>query len=302
MPNEYDAGRKRGTVFPDEKIAKKNRERNSVDYVSFPLDLGVHSFVMNFVKFGLAFDATPKEDIIASVALPLPGSGMTDKSGLKYNQDELGLVGGSAAGVVGAIADAAGGGSGQLSAGQGASGGEGGLLDIAKTVIQGGAAGARKAIDEVGMGLGGATDLAFGNTLNPHVVLLFKNVDLKTFTLNWKLAPQSRDESQQLKYLIRLIQQMSHPEQNTAGNSGNFFLNYPNQVDIYYAGVQENLHYFKRCAITSIEVNYQPEGDNLLFAQTAAPARVDLTLGFQETEIWTADDYIDVGTRRTGEG
>ena len=61
--------------------------------------------------------------------------------------------------------------------------------------------------------------------------------------------------------------------------------------DLFYLGVNENLHYFKRCAITAMEVNYQGEGQNLLFADSGAPVRVDLSLTFQETEIWTAEDY-----------
>ena len=102
-----------------------------------------------------------------------------------------------------------------------------------------------------------------------------------------------KQETERLKQIIRLIQSQAHPRQKSDGNTSNFFLNYPSQVDLYYAGVQENLHYFKRAAITDVEVNYQPEGDNLLFAETAAPTRIDLTLGFQETEIWTAEDYDD---------
>jgi len=289
-----EAGRKnRGTVFPDEAIAKKTRENTSVGFYAFPNDLGPHSFVMNFVKFKMGYQSSPDDTIVASVALPLPGTGIVDKSGVKYNQDELGVVGGAIAGSVSriksAITD-----DGQLAvAGDVGSGDNGGLMELLKTGIQASAATGRAAINELGQGFGAAADQAFGNVVNPHVVLLFKNVDLKTFSLQWKLAPANENESKRLKAIIRLIQKMSHPEQKSAGNSANFFLNYPNQVDLFYAGVGQNIHFFKRAAITDIEVNYQPEGDNLLFAGTAAPTRIDLTLGFQETEIWTAEDYDD---------
>ena len=289
------AGRKnRGTVFPDEEIAKKTRENTSVGFYSFPNDLGAHSFVMNFVKFKMGYVSSPDDTIVASIALPLPGTGIVDKSAVKYNQDELGVVGGAIAGAVSriksSITD-----EGQLAQSSlGAPAGDnGGLMDMLKAGIEGTAAAGRVAINELGQGFGAAADQAFGNVVNPHVVLLFKNVDLKTFSLQWKLAPANVDESRKLKAIIRLIQKMSHPEQKSAGNSANFFLNYPNQVDLYYAGVGQNIHFFKRAAITDVEVNYQPEGDNLLFAGTAAPTRIDLTLGFQETEIWTAEDYDD---------
>ena len=297
------AGRKnRGTVFPDEQIAKKTRENTSVGFYAFPNDLGAHSFVMNFVKFKMGYQSSPDDTVVSSIALPLPGTGIVDKSAVKYNQDELGVVGGAIAGAVSriksAITD-----DGQLSvAGDVGSGDNAGLMELLKTGIQGTAAAGRVAINELGQGFGAAADQAFGNVVNPHVVLLFKNVDLKTFSLQWKLAPANVDESRKLKAIIRLIQKMSHPEQKSAGNSANFFLNYPNQVDLYYAGVGQNIHFFKRAAITDVEVNYQPEGDNLLFAGTGAPTRIDLTLGFQETEIWTAEDYDDkneLGTAKT---
>lgn len=291
---DFVAGRtNRGTTFPDEAIAKKTRENTQVGFFSYPNDLGPHSFIMNFVKFKMGYQSSPTDDIIASIALPLPGQGIVDKSAVKYNQDELGVVGGAIAGAVSKIKTAVDN-KGNLAVGNVSGGEEGsGMMDLLKASIQGTAATGRAAINELGQGFGAAADQAFGNVVNPHVVLLFKNVDLKTFSLQWKLAPSNPSESKRLRSLIRLIQKMSHPEQKSEGNSANFFLNYPNQVDIYYAGVQENLHYFKRCAITDVEVNYQPEGDNLFFAGTGAPTRIDLTLGFQETEIWTAEDYAD---------
>ena len=41
-----------------------------------------------------------------------------------------------------------------------------------------------------------------------------------------------------------------------------------------------------------MDVNYQPEGENMFFAGTKAPTRIDLSLSFQETEIWSAEDYM----------
>ena len=98
------AGRKnRGTTFPDEAIAKKTRENTHVGFYSYPNDLGTHSFIMNFVKFKMGYQSSPTDDIIASIAFPLPGQGIVDKSAVKYNQDELGVVGGAIAGAVSKI-------------------------------------------------------------------------------------------------------------------------------------------------------------------------------------------------------
>jgi hypothetical protein len=277
----YKAGAKQtGTVKPTAAMDKA-RSANKINFMQFPTDLGVHQFVMNFVKFKMGgVQDAPNTNVVASLALPLPGAGITDKSGVKYNQDELGIVGGSLTGAVSGAVDAFGGDAEKPTS-----------MDGLKALVEGGSAAGRTLANQFGQGVGAAADQIFGNVVNPHIVLLFKNVDLKTFTLTWKLSPASEQESRILRAMITKLNQLSHPEQKSEGNSANFFLNYPHQCDLFYLGVNENLHYFKRCAITAMEVNYQGEGQNLLFADSGAPVRVDLSLTFQETEIWTAEDY-----------
>lgn len=278
-----------GTVFPENKIRKVTEENRSVAQMSFPRDIGAHQFVMNFIEYSINGDVA-SNSMKDSIALPLPGTGIVDKIGVKYNEGELGLIGGAAAGAGAEIGAA-------VSTLQ--SGGEVEMpkaIDAAKTFLEGGAAGARGLLKNV-EGAGGAADLLIGNVVNPHVVLLFQHVGLKQFNFKWKLAPRGEDESTNLKRIINKLMQHSHPAQKSEGNTSNFFLNYPDQVDLYYAGVNENLHYFKRCAITSMEVDYAPEGNNLLFAKTGAPATVDLSIGFQEIDIWTREDYEEIAER-----
>lgn len=278
-----------GTVFPENKIRKVTEDNRSVAQMSFPRDIGAHQFVMNFVEYSLNGDVA-ENSMKDSIALPLPGSGIVDKIGVKYNEGELGLIGGAALGAASDVGEA-------IETIQ--SGGDVAMPDgtsAAKTFLEGGAAIARNALKAV-EGAGGAADLAIGNVINPHVVLLFQSVGLKQFQFKWKLSPRNETESSDLKKIINKLMQHSHPAQNSPGNTSNFFLNYPDQVDLYYAGVNENLHYFKRCAITSMEVDYAPEGNNLLFAKTGAPSVVDLSIGFQEIDIWTREDFEEVAER-----
>ncbi len=278
-----------GTIFPENKIRKVTQENRSVAQMSFPRDIGAHQFVMNFIEYSINGDVA-SNSMKDSIALPLPGTGIVDKIGVKYNEGELGLIGGAAAGAGAEIGAA-------VSTLQ--SGGEVEMpkaIDAAKTFVEGGAAGARGLLKNV-EGAGGAADLLIGNVVNPHVVLLFQHVGLKQFNFKWKLAPRGEDESTNLKRIINKLMQHSHPAQKSEGNTSNFFLNYPDQVDLYYAGFNDNLHYFKRCAITSMEVDYAPEGNNLLFAKTGAPATVDLSIGFQEIDIWTREDFEEIAER-----
>ena len=278
-----------GKVFPENKIRKVTEGNRSVAQISFPRDIGAHQFVMNFVEYSINGDQA-SNTMKDSIALPLPGSGIVDKIGVKYNEGELGLIGGAAIGAGSGIAEAVS----TMQSGKDVPMPSG--IDVAKNFLEGGAAGVRGLLKNI-EGAGGAADLLIGNVVNPHVVLLFQNVGLKQFNCKLKLAPRGEEESTLLKKILNKLMQHSHPAQQSEGNSSNFFLNYPDQVDLYYAGVNENLHYFKRCAITSMEVDYAPEGNNLLFAKTGAPASVDLSIGFQEVDIWTREDFEEVSER-----
>jgi len=280
-----EIGRKRkGPLNAAEKIRRNLDENRLVGVMSFPADLGVHSFLMNFVDYNFNGDSA-NEQTTLSVALPLPGSGITDAAALSYNETALGTVGASLTSVGGELVNKL-----QNAGNETGDSEQPEKVDytkLAASTIQLGGAIARE-LNPV-QSLKNASDLALGNVTNPHVALLFQQVGLKKFTLNWKLAPQSEEESRTLKDIIKSLQKAIHPSFVTSEN--NFYLKYPNQVDCFYQGSGDFLHFFKRAAVTEFSANYQPEGGNLLMAGTGAPAVIDLTMGFQEVEIWTSEDY-----------
>lgn len=278
-----ETGRKRtGPRTAAEKIDRAKAKENGATVVNFPDDLGSHSFLMNFLEYSFDGDSGSAATTL-SVAFPLPGSGIVDQAAVQYNATDTGPLGSALASVAG-----------EAISKFGNAGSEVGDTENAKKVDY-------EALTKDILGLGGAivrdqlpavaknaADLSSGTAVNPHIALLFQAVGLKTFNLTWKFAPRTQSESESLKGIIKAIQKAIHPEFETAEN--NFFLKYPNQVDCFYQGVQDYLHYFKRAAVTQFQVNYQPEGGNVLY-QGGAPAFVELTMGFQEVEIWTAEDY-----------
>lgn len=264
-------------------ITAKQAIDNSVDAespkgVTFPPDLAAHQFVMNFVKYSFDPDGSTTENSTGTIAFPIPTSGVVDKTGISYNATELGVLGATTASSAGVVAGAF----------SGAGNTEGRKLDyegIIKDLFSGGAAFARESIPGQ---FGDALSVGLGNIANPHIALLFKGMQLKTFSFTWKFAPRTQAESDTLKTIIKDIRKKIHPKYTQAGN--NFFLNFPDEVDLYYAGSGDYLHYFKRAAVTDMEVNYQPDGTAFM-ANGGAPAFVEITMSFQETEIWTAEDY-----------
>ena len=94
-----------GTIFPENKIRKVTQENRSVAQMSFPRDIGAHQFVMNFIEYSVNGDEA-SNTMKDSIALPLPGSGIVDSIGVKYNEGELGLIGGAALGGGAEVASA----------------------------------------------------------------------------------------------------------------------------------------------------------------------------------------------------
>ena len=278
--------KKLGARTPDQIISNKTGEMK-VDIATFPANLAGHQFVMNFVKYQFDPDASASNDTTLSVAFPIPQSGIIDKSDLKFNAAEMGTLGAGLASVGGKLKE--------TFDSLGTAGAEQKpVLDyksITKDAVAAGTAIARNMSPEP---LKNAASLVLGNVSNPHVALLFEGVGLKTFNFMWRFSPDSEAESVRLTTIINQIKEATHPKFTSSGKDGNnFFLGFPDQVDLYYLGSQNHLHYFKRCGVTSVEVNYQPEGTS--FFAGGAPVFIELSMGFQETEIWTSEDFAQSG-------
>ena len=278
--------KKLGARTPDQIINNKTGE-SKVDIETYPAKLAGHQFVMNFVKYEFDPDAAASNDTTLSVAFPIPVSGVVDKTELKYNASEMGTMGAGIASIGGKLKETF------DSLGTAAAESKP-VIDyqaVTRDAVAAGAAVARNMAPEP---LKQGASLALGNVSNPHVALLFEGVGLKTFTFGWKFSPDSQEESVRLTRILNRIKEVTHPKFTASGKNGNnFFLDFPNQVDLYYLGSQDHLHYFKRCSVTSVEVNYQSEQTS--FFAGGAPTVIELTMGFQETEIWTADDYAQSG-------
>jgi hypothetical protein len=272
-------GRTRGGArTPKMIINQKKSSLNKTELLAFPSDLGTHQFLMQFVKYNFDPNSTTSEDTELSVAFPVPSTGMTDSNSVRYNSTELGLVGGAVAMGGGAMAQ-------QFGAGKSDKPKNIDYNGLAKSALTGLAAAARSlAPGEIG----GAVDLALGNIVNPHVALLFQGVNMKQFTFTWKFAPASRAESDTLKDIINKIKSKVYPR--TSSTENNFFLTFPHEVDLFYVGSNDYMHYFKRCACQDITVDYQVEGPAFM-AGTGAPAFVNISMQFMETEIWTGDEF-----------
>ena len=239
---------------------------------------------------------------ISTVLLPMP-SNLQDGNSVSYNDSQMNSI----------TAAAIGGFTGAAKAGQAKSGSD--ALEGVKKVF--GATAVESGV--AGLGMGNATDLATkylaaqavnifganvtleqimsrqtGEIFNPNMELLFSGPTLRAFKFQFKMMPRNRDESDQVKRIIRTFKKNMAPKTNRS----NLFLNTPNIFELRYRqGESEHkfLHKFKQCVLQDIAINYTGEGNYATY-DDGTPISMVMDLTFKELEPIYDIDYDDPDT------
>ena len=144
-----------------------------------------------------------------------------------------------------------------------------------------------------------------GAILNPNMVLLFSNPELRKFTFTFQLRPRNTDEASTVRQIIRMFKQsMSVRKENT-----NLFLLAPNVYAVSYhrGGSNDHEHShkaigkIKTCALTNCSIDYAPDGSYMTFGDSAATMTAySMSLQFSELEPLYYDDYDGLPTDEIG--
>ena len=135
----------------------------------------------------------------------------------------------------------------------------------------------------------GATDFAIfaaGYALNPQLQVLFKGTDMRQFQFDFLFAPFNEAESKSVLSIIRQFKFHQAPEV-VVDSVGRFFVP-PSEFDIdfqYNGQTNKNIHKIGTCVLTSMNVDYAPNGWSTF--QDGSPTNIRMTLNFTETEIVT---------------
>ena len=134
-----------------------------------------------------------------------------------------------------------------------------------------------------------------GKSANPYVIMMFKGVDLRTFTLTFILSPRSEKESLVVDKLSRLLRGASLPEGTR--HDLNIMYGYPSEFEINH--MFENkpnkfLPKFARSVLTSIDVNHMDTGQYSVF-RIGAPVKTKIVLEFTELKVILRDDVVTGG-------
>jgi hypothetical protein len=135
---------------------------------------------------------------------------------------------------------------------------------------------------------GAALSALTGVAPNPMKEQVFKNVDFRTFTMEYNFAPRDSSEAKNVLNIIQAFKYHMHPELKDAKN---FLYIYPSEFDIvYYHGGEENMniHRHTSCVLTELNINYSPNGIFNTFSD-GMPTQINITMSFKELTVLTKE-------------
>jgi hypothetical protein len=167
---------------------------------------------------------------------------------------------------------------------------EGPTLDLLKKVAVETAAVAPGISDTVA---GRYAQTRAGFIRNPHLTTIFEGVRLKNYSFNWKLAPRSQEEAQDIENIINYIKAYMHPR--ILG--GGFALEYPYIARVEFdVGDTNLLPEVSDSFITRLDINSMGSGVPAFF-KDGRPVTIEMTLGFTEINIQTRENFLNRNRR-----
>jgi len=192
---------------------------------------------------------------------------------------------------------------------------QGGSADALASVLKtGGEAATQLGIQGVAKTLGsGQTGQAIlastGRVINPMLEMVYKSPAFRTFQFDFTFYPRDEREALEVQSILERFRFHQAPEL-LAGSEG--FLVPPSEFDIrfYYGGnLNPNIPGVTTCVLTSIDINYAPNGfaayevpgeNGPQLGRTGMPVAIQLTLQFQEVTYLTKKDFnLDSATTST---
>jgi hypothetical protein len=138
---------------------------------------------------------------------------------------------------------------------------------------------------QLGGGASGGLPQLGGMPINPRVEVLYSNTNLREFQFEFFLAPETEEESRNMKNIIDALRYYSAPELSKYTKGFTFVP--PAEFDIkFYKNGIENTHIprINTCVLEAIEVDYTPGGEWVTFSN-GHPVYCRLNLRFKELEI-----------------
>jgi len=177
-------------------------------------------------------------------------------------------------------------------------------------------AGILSSLAKAGGDLTGATATAkalifnnLGGVVNPMLEMLYSSPDFRSFNFEFMFYPRDEREALEVQNILERLRFHQAPEINDS--AGGILLIPPSEFELqfYYAGKPNpNLPPIARCVLTSISMDYAPNGWSSYempgefspaLGRTGMPSAIRLTLEFKETQFLTKNDFR--GTKQSNQ-
>ena len=284
--------------YPGEDLRYPEKMDTNQDCIQFKIIKYVSMGLGLDKNLGLRKDAPPAGNILATITLPMPSGGISDRNSVNWQSGDLNPA-------------------------------MEGMASTLNSFLLGGAeAGADKAKDQFGAFLGGESNTKllkalitsqtiksalgqnvlsrqYGVVINPNLELLFDSPSLRDFSFSFKMTPRSKSEAIRVRTIIRYFKQAMSVKRSESV----LLLKAPHTFRIQYKTSTEDhpyLNRFKECALTNCSVNYTPDGQYMSYNDSDPNGRsmtaYELSLSFQELEPIFDDDYDDGNANPTNIG
>ena len=136
-----------------------------------------------------------------------------------------------------------------------------------------------------------------GSAINPNLELLFGGPQLRTFSFVFNFAPNSAREARMVRLIQRWFREGMLPQKTSNFGGGGLFLGSPNVFRLCYKNNNRRirgLNTFKICAVTSVQVDFTPDGVYQSYQDGEAvsqPVRSTMSVTFNELTPIFANDY-----------
>lgn len=238
---------------------------------SEPVFYGRGYTIQNQIKGGGRYERS-KESII----FPMPES-IANTHGIEWTAVELG----AAARLVREVS----------------SFGDNSMKDIGRALAESAKSTAAKTVEALtGVQAAQVSELYTGTITNPFLEVLFKGVNTRTHSLDFKFSPKNHSESSTLSEIIRRLKFHAHPEFKYRENEGSYLL-YPSNVDITFMKVEGGeatrnvwLHRFNTSAIVGITEDASSGG--YAVHNDHSPVVRSLSLQLQEVAPLRKSDFL----------
>jgi len=225
---------------------------------------------------------TPKDIPVAVIALPMPAN-LVENFGVEYQTPALGPIVGAGVNSLAVNMQQGGGG---IGAAQAALSSLRGVdFNTLKEVGVAGVFGLAKMAGPVGEKAAEVTSILAGVVPNPHLAIMFSNIGLRDHSFNYKFAPNSNQELQTLKKIVRQLKKSMLPRMSTK----DMLYSYPHTCRITFHTGGNTPYTIKQCVMTAMTVNYAPNNVPAFF-RTGDPVMMDLTLSFKEMSPFISGD------------